>query len=170
VAAQNRLPLTQARVQELLHYDPDSGDFRWLKRVSHTIQIGDIAGTLTKSGYWAIHIDRRQYPAHQLAWLYMTGTWGRPLIDHRDLDRTNNRWANLRVATPSANCANRRRYRNNASGFKGVHLDQKSGRWRAGIRKDGRSYELGLFATPEAAHGAYVAAARQLFGEFARME
>ena len=46
----------------------------------------------------------------------------------------------------------------------------EKGRWRAEIYKDGRAHRLGTFATPEGAHAAYVAAARKLFGEFARAE
>jgi hypothetical protein len=92
------------------------------------------------------------------------------MVDHRDLDRTNNRWNNLRRATRSTNAANTRRQRNNTSGFKGVYPHHKTGRWYAQIRKDGRGYYLGSFATPQAAHEAYAAAARELFGEFARVE
>jgi hypothetical protein len=68
------------------------------------------------------------------------------------------------------NNANRRRQRNNTSGFAGVYLEQKSGKWVARVRKDGRTHHLGRFATAQAAHEAYVAAARELFGEFALVE
>jgi hypothetical protein len=122
------------------------------------------------TGYWCIHINGHGYRAHQLAWLYMTGNWGRPTIDHRDTNPTNNRWKNLRLSTRSNNSANRRRNRNNKSGFKGVYLDGETGKWIARIGKDRKSYFLGRHATPEAAHEAYVAAARRLFGEFARTE
>jgi hypothetical protein len=40
----------------------------------------------------------------------------------------------------------------------------------ATIRKDAYTIHLGLFSTPQAAHETYVAAARKLFGEFARAE
>ena len=96
----------------------------------------------------------------------MTGEWGRPAIDHRDGNSTNNRWSNLRRATPSQNNANRRRPRHNTSGYKGVYF--RWGFWRACIKRNGRRIYLGVFATPEEAHAAYVAAARKLFGEFAR--
>jgi hypothetical protein len=55
-------------------------------------------------------------------------------------------------------------------GYKGVILCRKSGRWHAFIRSRGRRTYLGSFPTPEAGHAAYVAAARKLFGEFARPE
>jgi len=156
--------VTRARLRELLHYDRDTGEFRWWKRVGEEMRLGEVAGSVK------ICVDRRWYHAHQLAWLYMTGEWGRPMIDHRDGDATNNRWSNLREATASQNGANTRRRRQNASGYKGVSLDKRSGRCRASIRKNGRKINLGTFDTPEAAHAAYVEAARKLFGEFARPE
>jgi hypothetical protein len=163
--------LSEERLREILHYDPETGEFRWLERLGYSIRVGDIAGCLNKvTGYRVITVCGRTYKAHQLAWLYMTGTWVRPTIDHRDLDRANNRWSNLRRATMSANGANRRRLPNNTSGFKGVHQDRQSGRWVARVRKDGQTHYLGRFATAQAAHEAYVAGAKRLFGEFARAE
>jgi hypothetical protein len=153
-----------------LHYDPKTGEFRWLNPTSRSINAGDLAGNLDPSSrYWDIAIEGRSYRAHRLAWLYMTGKWWPRVIDHRDRNPSNNRWDNLRRATVSQNNANRRRHKNNACGFKGV-TRIPSGRWRATIFKNRRRHHLGVFATPESAHAAYVAAAHKLFGEFARHE
>src|SRR5262249_8915068 len=89
---------------------------------------------------------RREYPAHHLAWLYKKGNWCSQMIDHRDLDPSNNRWTNLRRATRSQNNANRCVPPNNACGLKGVSPDRD--RWRATIRKNRRRYHLGKFVTP----------------------
>jgi HNH endonuclease len=161
--------ITRARLRELLDYNDETGEFRWRKRVSKPVRVGDVAGALEINGYWKISIHGRQYRAHHLAWFYMTGKWRSGFIDHRDGNRSNNRWDNLRRATPSQNCANRRLPRNNRCGFKGV-TRTKSGRWCASIHKQGRRYHLGIFSTPQEAHAAYVTAARKLFGEFARTE
>jgi hypothetical protein len=163
-AVKRRPRLTRARLRELLHYDQKTGQFRWRIRSGNEVRLGESAG------YLQISIRRRNYRAHQLAWFYMTGRWGRPTIDHCDGDSTNNRWTNLRRATLSQNNANRRRPQQNTSGYKGVCFDPKCGKWKATIRKDGHTIYLGLFSTPQAAHAAYVAAARKLFGEFARTE
>jgi hypothetical protein len=160
----NRPRLTRARLRELLHYDRNTGEFRWLERVGDEVRPGSVAG------YVQVRVQGRNYRAHQLAWLYMTGRWGRPMIDHRDGNSTNNRWSNLRQATASRNNANRRRPGNNTSGYKGAVLCRKSGRWHAFIRSRGRRIYLGSFSTPQAAHAAYVTAARKLFGKFARPE
>lgn len=162
-----RSRLTQARLRELLHYDPETGEFRWRNDTKYSLRAGRIAGGVGASnGYRVIGVDGDIYRAHQLAWLYMTGRWCWPMIDHRDGNPANNCWNNLRRATYSENNANRALQRNNRSGFKGVSL--RGGKWRARIRKNGRLHALGAFATPEAAHAAYVAAAHRLFGEFAR--
>jgi len=158
--------LTQERLHELLRYDRKTGQFRWRDNSNH--RAGQIAGCRVRSDFWCIHIDGRRYQAHQLAWLYIKGEWGRPVIDHRDGDPLNNCWRNLRVSTHSNNGANRRRMRSNTSGFKGVVFDRKRGNWKAQITKDGRQYYLGHYATAEEAHEAYVAKARELFGKFAR--
>jgi hypothetical protein len=137
--------------------------------MNRSIDVGDVAGTFDRQRYLKITINGRKFRAHQLAWLFMTGEWCSLLIDHRDGDPANNRWNNLRRATVSQNTANRRRQRNNVCGFKGV-VRTRSGRWCARIYKHGRRHHLGNFLTPEAAHAAYIAAARKLFGEFARAE
>jgi hypothetical protein len=164
-----RRRVTRARLRELLHYDEDTGEFRWRKRMSKTVRAGDVAGC-TGAGRRRIGIDGRTYAAHHLAWFYMTGRWGRPTIDHRDGNPSNNRFSNLRPATSSQNNANRGRPGRNTSGFKGVSPSGGPKKWKASIRKNHQKIHLGYFATPAAAHEAYLAAARKLFGEFARAD
>jgi hypothetical protein len=152
--------LPQERLQEIMHYDPQTGEFRWRVCANPDSCAGEIAGSNMRSDYWCIHIDGRGYRAHQLAWLYMTGEWGGPAIDHRDGDPFNNRWRNLRRSNLSNNASLSRRQRSNRQGFAGITLDRRSGQWTACISKGGRGYFLGRFATNEAAHEAYATAAR----------
>lgn len=88
-------------------------------------------------------------------------------IDHTDHDGLNNCRHNLRSATPSQNCQNRRRRRDSTSGYKGVCLHKRIGKFQAYISQPGRILHLGYFLTPEEAALAYDAKARELFGEFA---
>lgn len=163
-----RQRVTHARLCELLEYDDETGEFRWLKRMNGNVRVNDVAGSLTREGYRRISIARRLYRAHQLAWLYKTGKWCAGAIDHRDGDPANNRWDNLRRATGSQSNANRCLQRNNSCGLKGVSRHGPG--WRATINKNGQKHNLGVFPTPQEAHAAYVKAARKLFGEFARTE
>ncbi len=163
--------VTLERLKEVLDYDPATGLFRWkVKRCN--VEAGQVAGHHKGPRYIRINIDLVSYRAHILAWLYMTGEWPPRFIDHRDTDKANNRWENLRLATKSQNMANMPAPKSNRSGFKGVSRyragDSYGKPWQAGISKDGKRMSLGHFATPEEAHAAYAAAAEKFFGEFAR--
>ena len=95
---------------------------------------------------------------------------GWPRVDHINGNGLDNRRANLRPATHAENMANKRLYRNNTSGFKGVQRNRGRGRpWAASIRSASRTRRLGNYDTPEEAARAYDAAAAVTFGEFARL-
>lgn len=105
--------LTQARLKELLHYDPETGVWTRLVATSNSIRIGDVAGGVNH-GYVRISVDGRKYSAHRLAFLYQTGAWPSAEVDHWNLDKADNSWGNLRGATRSQNIANTSTRINNA--------------------------------------------------------
>lgn len=86
-------------------------------------------------------------------------------VDHRNLNKLDNRFENLRPATQSQNNANS--VPRSSSGFKGVVRDKTS--WRAEIKNGGATVTLGVFDSSEDAARAYDVAARRAFGEFARL-
>lgn len=90
--------LTAERLRELLDYDPETGYFRWRRDVGARAWKGQLAGTMARDGYEYIGIDRRRYPAHRLAWLYVHGEWPRGLLRHLNWLRSDNRLENLREA------------------------------------------------------------------------
>ena len=157
--------LTQERLKELLHYDPDTGVFTWKMPVRGR-HVGSVAGGLSSNGYVRIKIDGAYYRAHRLAFLYVNGSFPPAYVDHLDHSRTNNRWSNLRPATGSENQKNTRIRSDNTSGFKGVHYDASSGAWMASAMLNSKTHYLGLYPTPEAASAAYQAFARKHHGEF----
>lgn len=91
-------------------------------------------------------------------------------VDHIDGNGLNNARSNLRLATRSQNQANRGMSKNNKSGYKGVCYDKKGNKWTASIGHKGKRYAIGRYNTPEEAHEAYKAKAKELFGEFSRFE
>lgn len=160
--------LTQARLKQLLSYDPGTGLWTWLVTRGGALA-GDIAGCKEGRGYIEIGIDGQSYKSSRLAWLWMTGAWPSDLIDHEDRNRTNDRWSNLRLATNSQNTANSSVRSSNSTGFKGVSIDRgrKFNPFRATIKVDGKREHLGYFGAPDDAHAAYCAAAKLRFGEYA---
>jgi hypothetical protein len=100
--------LTQARLKELLHYDPESGAITWASRPSSRVKVGMLAGKVHPTqGYRQVRADKSLYYAHRLAWLYMTGEWPAADVDHINHVRDDNRWSNLRGATRSQNITSR---------------------------------------------------------------
>ncbi len=158
--------LTHARLKELLRYEPETGDFVWLISTDRRIRFGASAGSINHNGYRIIKIDYRRYRANRLAWFYQTGAWPFADVDHRDLNRSNNVWTNLREATRSQNRANIGVQRNNKLGVKGV--SRRGDRYQVQITAGGVKRHIGTFNTQEEASAAYVAAAIEAFGKFAR--
>ena len=164
--------LDQALLKTLLHYDPDTGDWRWHVRTDvyqrwNTRYAGKIAGydwkvPNSKMVYRSIRIFDWPFLAHRLAVLYMTGVWPPNDTDHEDRDGLNNRWTNLRCATKAQNSANAGPTSKNKTGFRGVSFHK--GRYRATLK--GRW--LGSHETPEGSARLYDEANRKLFGAFAR--
>lgn len=162
-----RLP-TIERVKKLLRYDAEVGAFFWLKHGrGQYVRAGARAGSFQSNGYRVVRIEGSLLLEHRLALFYVNGAWPDE-VDHIDGDPSNNRMSNLRVCNRTQNNANKGPQRNGSSGFKGVSLFKRTGRWKAEIGCNGKRYHLGYFDTPEQAHAAYVAAAQKHFGEFAR--
>jgi hypothetical protein len=182
--------LTAEQLRSVLHYDPDTGLFRWKEGIEHW-RAGLPAGTKTRTSrgreslvigigttsrgiqyrpYIQLGIEKRVYHAHRLAWLYVYGEWPHRDIDHINGDATDNRIINLRLATASQNAMNRRLRRDNTSGIKGVSWNKKSGQWLAHIGYGGKILHLGLYDTIEEAKVARLKAAKTLHREFAREE
>lgn len=89
----------------------------------------------------------------------------REFIDHINGNGLDNRRANLRLATPAQNAANRKANKNNTSGYKGVFWT--GGHFFAAIRVNGDQIRFGPFSTAIDAGIAYNHAAAKYQGEFA---
>lgn len=161
------MALTNEELKRLVAYDEATGQFRWLVDRSRA-RAGDVAGFPGGKGYRQITINSTHYYVHRLAWLYAHGQWPSGHLDHINGDRADNRIANLRLATIRQNAANQRKRLGKSSSLKGVSWHAARGKWSAHIRIGGKSTYLGQFETEDAAHQAYLVAAEDQFGEFAR--
>ena len=140
--------LTQEYLKSVLHYNPDTGVFTRLKNKTRTDTIGKIKGYLRKDGYLRIRCEnKKQYLAHHLAYIYMTGIIPKHLtneIDHINHIRHDNRWCNLQMVDRSVNMINKSLYGSNKTGHVGVCWDKKSNKWRAYIRVNSKTNLLGV--------------------------
>lgn len=154
--------LTADRLRELLDYDADTGLFRWIKTTSPRVKVGSVAGGKNSDGYVQIQIDGKLYTAHRLALMWADGRW--PLcseVDHINGDRSDNRIVNLRKTDRSGNQQNVSSARGHSkTGLLGVSVVR--GGYTAFINTRGTKRYLGFFKTPQAAHGAYLAAKREM--------
>lgn len=153
-----REKLTAERLKDALHYDQDTGVFRWKISTNRRIVIGSKAGTVSH-GRTQIKLFGVIHRAHRLAWLYVYGEWPRKEIDHINGIATDNRIVNLRDVPRLINAQNQRRphAKNRTGGMLGV--SKSPGRTTFRARIDGE--HIGNFCTPQQAHEAYVAAKRQ---------
>lgn len=144
---------SQDIVRQLLHYNKTTGEFTWrigqhAKKKAGTINPGRTVRLIIK-------IEQIQYKAHRLAWLYIYGEPVPDLIDHIDQNGLNNSIDNLRAADSTLNALNTKLHNTNSSGYRGVVLDKRNGRFLARTEHRGRCIHFGSFDTPEEAAKAY---------------
>lgn len=101
-------------------------------------------------------VRKREYLAHRVIWLMHYGQWPTDLIDHRDLDKSNNKIENLRECNTSENHQNQRSTtRKGTSRYIGVCKPSARKNWRVDIGVDGGQKFLGSFRCETAAYVAY---------------
>ncbi len=121
-----------------------------------------------KTWYVARAIGKRPHQRQVLMHREILGAQPGEQCDHINGDGLDNRRCNLRFCTNSQNQMNRRIY-GGTSRFKGVMWNKRHKMWYAQIKHDGKQYHLGCFHKQTDAAHAYDTAARNLFGEFARL-
>ena len=155
--------ITSERLRELVSYNADTGKFtRLVKRTN-----GKDAGWPDRNGYLYMMVDGKNYAYHRLVWLHVHGKFPTHEIDHINGNRADNRIGNLRDVTRTQNMQNEVKVRkNSSSGFMGASFRKDRGTWVATIRVEGKAIRLGVFATPQEAEAAYVAAKRKFHDGF----
>lgn len=167
------LPDTEL-LRKLLEYDGNTGLFRWKARspdmfggsTAHCNRwngrlAGKAAGMLRSDGYVSIAVYNQKYLAHRLAWSLHHGF--EPIeIDHINGDRADNRLVNLREVTRTENNMNSALQSNNVSGMPGVTWDNQTKRWRATIKQNSKTIDLGRWDTIYEAQAARKTAERLL--------
>jgi len=138
--------ITQERLKEVLDYNPETGLFTWRVAVARRVKVGDVAGCISRiSGYRLMCVDSIMYSAGSLAVLYMKGYMPMETVDHANRVRSDNRWSNLREASPFEQSMNRGNRSDNSSGVQGVSFRKCNGRWAAYIHHRGSFRHLGHY-------------------------
>jgi hypothetical protein len=177
-----RHPLpSQSRLNSLFHYDENAGILFWKERpvelfinqhscdVWNSRQAGKPAGNVNQYGYLRITLDKRSYFAHRIIWKMKTDE--EPVhIDHRDTNKLNNKFENLRVAEPYQNSLNMAGHKDSTSGLKNVSFSARSpiNPWYVLISHAGKRHYCGSFPTKEQAFSAACAMREKLHGDFVR--
>ena len=160
------IPLpSQTELQSKLDYDPKTGQLTWAYS-DRGIRKGKIAGCVNKrkSRRIDLMLEGRTYMAHRLIWKWVTGDDPPQQIDHVNHNPQDNRWSNLRLASPQQNATNRRGY---GKYKKGVIRTNNGLTFGAQITVKGKNHYLGTFATEVEAHQAYCDTAKRIHQEFA---
>ena len=182
----DRDAISPALLRQLLQYEPETGKLFWRQRPKEMFKPSGHGGALGSSARWNARYAGKEaftadcagyrrgsifgvgFSAQRVIWAHFTGEWPTFEVDHQDRDSLNNRWTNLRHATPSQNSCNKGLRSDNSSGVKGVSYHKKTGKWQVNITVQGRTSYLGLFKDIEAAEKAVADARIRLHGEFGR--
>jgi hypothetical protein len=156
---------SQSQLKEWLHYDLETGIFVWKVKRGKGL-VGNVAGVIN-NGYRRIMIEGRHYKSSRLAWFYVKGEWPKHQVDHKNLNKLDDSWDNLREATASQNQINRPKLKcKNFFLPKGVVSRKNGTKFEAWGSRDSKKIYLGVFNTPEEASEVYKKFVTKLHGEF----
>jgi hypothetical protein len=144
----------------------DAEDYEWLSQYKWSITTNKRSATRYARTAIGPRTNNVQLKMHRVIMNAQPGQ----VVDHINGNGLDNRKCNLRVCTQSQNMANMQKHRRGSSQFKGViWKKQYKKKWEAAIHLGKKRVVLGRFDDEAAAARAYDAAARQHFGEFARL-
>lgn len=157
-----------AEIRRCISYDPERGLLTWKEKYSkHSpIVVGKAVGSPNKSG---LHFTfcGRDLLCHRVAWFLHYGEWPSTFLDHINGCPEDNRVQNLRLADRRQNGANRSSSKGSSSKYLGVCYAKHTRKWQASIGTP-RKY-LGQYSDEKEAARVYNKAAKELYGEYARL-
>ena len=134
-------------------------------------RIGKIAGGRhggrKDQNYFSVRFNGKEIKAHHVVWYLHYNEWPKQ-IDHINGNSQDNRIENLRTCTNSQNQCNKKTYKNNLSGIKGLHFIKRLNKWAVVIHKNKKQHWIGTFEDKELAELVSIESRKKYHGEFAR--
>lgn len=174
----------KSKLDEILRYDPETGNLFWKKRPDCLFANGDFHSQSGRANQWNAKYAGKEaftatnakgykvgavfgigFLAHRVIWKMIHGRDPKRQIDHIDGNPANNRETNLREATPHQNACNRKVPIQSKFGHRGVKKENNG--WRAAIKSKGVLFDLGKFDTLKEAVSVYQDASKIHHGDFA---
>lgn len=159
--------MTQDELHQICNYDCNTGLLTWVTTRNAKAVKGSQVGCHDKNGYLVTMINKKNYFVHRLIWLYVHGEFPKT-IDHINGIKNDNRLSNLRNCTISDNAKNKSLFANNKTGYKGVSWCNRSNKYQATCKVNGKKKWLGYFHNVLDAANAYQTYAKQNHAEFYR--
>lgn len=166
---------SQQDLRRMFDYNDEDGALYWRDRPEMPEHMnealkGQRAGHVTSKGRWRVEIYNVQYLTNRVIWVWHHGDIpDGMMVDHIDGDTTNNRIGNLRLGTNQQNQYNRGP--KNGRRYKGVHACHAGWKAEIALLVEGRRKlkYLGVYCLEEEAALAYNQVAKDLHGEFAKL-
>ena len=144
----------------------DDKDYKWLNKFNW-----HFLSNIEKNFYAIAQINKKRTFMHRLIMNTPKGM----VTDHINHNTLDNQRHNLRICSTQQNLQNADKYRKSKSNYKGVYLDKfiKKGKeycyWKASITLNKQRLDIGRFKNERWAAMAYDIWAKELFGEFAKL-
>jgi hypothetical protein len=158
--------LTQDTLKDMFDYREDGNLIRKHATMGNGNYAGKTVGWADNKGYVSTKIHGASYRVHRLIWMWHYGELPEQL-DHINGCKSDNRIENLRLASNSENMMNRKTFKNNSSGCKGVSWHQKNQKWFVYVDVNKRRKNIGYFDDLELAELVATEAREKYHGKFA---
>jgi len=170
---------------EYLYYDESSpSGLRWKERIRYDFitmraylsfqsqYVNKVAGTICHpkdktNPWWQLNLMGKTYVCSRVIYTLLRKDPGVFQIDHIDRDPLNNIILNLRLATSAENNCNRSFSKLPESGYRGVRKNGSG--WQASIKKNGKTFHLGTYNSPEEADLIYRKSSTEIHKEFSHL-
>lgn len=151
-------------MKNYISYEPKSGKAFWSVDYGRRIKRGTEIKTIN-NGYYVVSFRKVQYLLHRVIWFIKTGEQPGYIIDHKNRNRLDNSWSNLRLVTFSQSSINTKISTKNTSGYKGVYFRKNRNSFVARIGSGKDRKIIGHYKTAYAAGLAYDFEAYNRYGK-----